>query len=548
METRKQKHIGVIATLLAILLLVAACSSNEPGTSTGQNGKSEGNASGEGTTSVQPEGLPIVSEPLTLTMVAGQSHLHGEWKDKLLWKEAEKRTGIHVEWNLVPNENLQEKKNLLLASGELPDAFYGGGITTQDLVTYGEQGVFIPLNDLIDRYAPNFKKLLEQYPEIRKGLTAPDGNIYSLPKMSINPTHLTSTKLFLNQKWLDAVGLPAPKTTDELYEVLKAFKEKDPNGNGIADEIPLSGADMTSVLRSLAGAWGLNNRGISHANVDFDEQENKLRFVPADPKYKEMMQFLSRLYKEGLLDNEIFTSNNSIITAKIAQDTVGAFMNINTVWAGDKRTIFRGIPEALKGPEGDQLWAGVSPNLQVAGAFVITNENKHPEATMRWADYFIDGDGAVLYWMGMEGVTYEMRDGKYRFVEDIVNNPDGMTLDQAISRELVAPFTSHPIVREERFAWDTGEGLEEVMEAAAWLEPYKPKEVWPAFIFTAEENERIVALSNDIGTYVGEMRAQFVTGKVSVEEAWDEYISTIERMGLNDYMAIYEAAYERYKN
>ncbi|TBL70734.1 extracellular solute-binding protein [Paenibacillus thalictri] len=529
-------------TLFACAAILPACTSAPAGSGSGiagDTGKSADTAKNLNIT-----GLPIVKERISLKMVAAQSPLHGEWKDKLLWTEAEKRTGVHIDWELIPQANLEEKKNLLLASGTYPDAFYGGGISTQDLINYGEQGVFIPLNDLIDKYAPNFKKVAQAHPEIIKGLTAPDGKIYSLPKISINPTHLLGTKLYINQKWLDALGLQMPKTTDELYQVLKAFKEKDPNKNGQADEIPISN-DITGVYRSIAGAYGLNNRGQSHPYVDYDENAKKLRFIPMDPKYKEVMEYLRKLYAEGLIDPEIFTNTVPILTAKITKDQVGAFPSINTVPAGQKRVDFKGIPQALKGPHGDQLWVGIAPSLQFHGAFVITKANKNPEATMRWADYFIDGDGAVLYWMGVEGKTYEMKDGKYRFVQDIVNNPNGLTLDQAISRDLVAPFTNHPIVREERFAWDTGEGLPEVIEAGKNLQPYVPKEVWPAFLYTQKENERMLALSNDIDKYVKEMQTQFITGKAPISK-WDDYVATLKKMGLDEYMSIYLAAYERY--
>lgn len=501
-------------------------------------------AAAEPAPSFNPTGLPIVKERITLKMVAAQSPLHGEWKDKLLWKEAEKQTGIHVEWELIPQANLEEKKNLLLAGGTYPDAFYGGGITNQDLINYGEQGVFLPLNELIDKYAPNFKKVVQAHPEILRGLTAPDGKIYSLPKMSVNPTHLMGPKMFINQKWLDALQLQMPSTTEELYQVLKAFKEQDPNRNGQADEIPMSN-NITSAYWAIAGAYGLNNRGAAHAYVDIEPNTEKLRFVPTAPKYKEVMEYMHKLYSEGLLDPEIFTNTVPILTAKIMKDQVGSFNAGNTVPAGQKRVDFKGLPQALKGPHGDQLWAGMNPTLLTHGAFVITKANKHPEASIRWADHFIDGEGAVLYWMGVEGKTYEMKDGKYRFVQDIANNPNGLTLDQAISRELVAPFTNHPIVREERFSWDTGEGLPEVIEAAGQLQPYLPKEVWPAFLHTQQENERMIALSNDINKYVAEMRTQFITGKAPMSK-WDEYVATIKKMGLDEYMAIYQAAYDRY--
>lgn len=152
MKPTKRRFSSLGTVLCASLVLLAACTN-------GQDTQPAAKAPvKEGDSTLNTSGLPIVKAPLTLNMLAGQSPLHGEWKDKLLWKEAEKRTGIHIEWTLVPQANLEEKKNLLLASGEIPDAFYGGGITSQDMISYGQQGVFLPLNDLIDKYAPNFKK------------------------------------------------------------------------------------------------------------------------------------------------------------------------------------------------------------------------------------------------------------------------------------------------------------------------------------------------------------------------------------------------------
>ncbi|MEK8127202.1 ABC transporter substrate-binding protein [Paenibacillus filicis] len=528
-------HMKSVKTGMAVLMatsVLAACTSKEQA-QPAEAPKKENKLLNE-------TGLPIVKEPITLKMMAGQSPLQGEWKDKLLWKEAEKRTGVHVDWNLVPQSSLEEKKNLLLAANDIPDAFYGGGINAQDMITYGQQGVFIPLNDLIDKYAPNFSKILQKHPEVLKGITAPDGKIYALPKMSSNITHRISSKLFIQQKWLDEAGLKMPGTTEELYEVLKAFKAKD------AERIPMSSTDIGSVIRTLSGAWGLYSRGNANAFVDYDDKAGAMRFMQTDPKYKELLMYLNKLYSEGLLDKEIFTNNATILTAKIAKGQVGGFTNINLVPAGQLKSNYAGLGAALKGPSGDQNWGGISPVLQNQGAFVITKNNKNPEATMRWADYFLDGEGAVLYWMGVEGKTFEMKDNKYRFVQDISNNKDGLTLDQMISRELVSPFSVHPIVREERFAWDTGEGAPEVIQAAKNLEPFTPKEIWPLFLFTKEENDRLRALSNDIQTYVNEMQTQFIMGKVPFSK-WDEYVATIKKMGLDDYMKIHQVAYDRYK-
>src|SRR5690625_3282853 len=99
----------------------------------------------------------------------------------MIWKEYEKDTNIKVNWKMVPHDSLEEKKNLTLASGDLPDVFYSSWINDQDLLKYGEQGVFLSLNELIESYAPNLQKIFEEYPEVKKAITLPDGNIYSFP-------------------------------------------------------------------------------------------------------------------------------------------------------------------------------------------------------------------------------------------------------------------------------------------------------------------------------------------------------------------------------
>src|SRR5690606_24602348 len=103
------------------------------------------------------------------------------------------------------------------------------------------QGVFIPLNDLIDQYAPNLKKLLDENPDIRAGMTMPDGNIYGMPTIydANFPSVLVGSKLWYNEDWLAEIGMEEPQTVDEFYDYLVAVKNTDLNGNGQQDEIPL---------------------------------------------------------------------------------------------------------------------------------------------------------------------------------------------------------------------------------------------------------------------------------------------------------------------
>src|SRR5699024_8838968 len=131
-------------------------------------------------------GFPIVNEPITLKMFAGKSaqNVNSDWNDILIWNEYEKKTKVHLDWvEQVQTESLEEKRNLALTGGDLPDVFYLASVPAIDIYKYGQQNVFIELNDLIDQYAPNLSALMDEYPEIRKGVTFPDGKIYSIPSL-----------------------------------------------------------------------------------------------------------------------------------------------------------------------------------------------------------------------------------------------------------------------------------------------------------------------------------------------------------------------------
>ncbi|MFD0462567.1 hypothetical protein ACFQY9_12540 [Microvirga aerilata] len=191
----------------------------------------------------------IVDKPLEMTI-----HMH--FRDKYVWKddwptakELQRLTGIKLK-NTASNATTisREAFNLLMASGDLPDIVAGNELR-HDFVRYGMEGAFQPLNDLIEKHAPNLKKFLASNPEIKKAITAPDGNIYWIPYV---PDGKYARGWFIRYDWLDKLGLKAPQTVDELYTVLQAFRDKDPNGNGQKDEVPSSSVSRTP---SSNGFW-----------------------------------------------------------------------------------------------------------------------------------------------------------------------------------------------------------------------------------------------------------------------------------------------------
>ncbi|MGG4033103.1 extracellular solute-binding protein [Paenibacillus cisolokensis] len=536
---KRRMALLMLVCAMTIALLSACGGDNEPAPSA-EGGKDGGTEAGS-EPAVKTEGFPIVEEPIKLTFFAGKAaSAPADWNSLPVWQEYAKMTNIEVDFQLTPAESLAEKRNLVLSGGDYPDAFHTARLSTIDLMNYGTQGTFIPLNDLIDKYAPNFKKMLEQYPEVKKGLTMPDGNIYSFPTF-YDPSFksvLIGTKLWYNKSFLDALGLKEPETTDEFYEYLKAVKTGDPNKNGKADEIPYAASNYGSLLDELKGAWGLGNRGNVHPRVDIDPQTNELRFIPTDPRYKEVLEYMNKLHTEGLFVDNIMTIQGPEVNALMDQGLVGASeTNSPHAISGVNIQNFVGAP-TLIGPHGDRIFSRARSPLIDAGAFVITDKNEHPEATVRWIDYFYSEEGSKLFFMGVKDLSYiEKPDGTLEYTEAYQQDPSKFV--SWAGGYYPAMLTAN--------TFKGGEATPESMEAAAKVEAQWPEEVWPAFTYTQEELGRFTPLHTDINKYVDEMTAKFIFGDIPFSE-WDKYVSTIEKMGLDQYLEIYKAAYERYKN
>jgi putative aldouronate transport system substrate-binding protein len=542
MRNKNWVSLTVVAAMTGSLL--SACS-------VGNEGTAETTISQEAdvkeVANLNKTGMPIVKEPISLTFFTGKAATNGNnFEETLVWKEYAKMTNVNVKFQLVPFENLTEKRNLALAGGDYPDAFYSSRVSSADLAKYGAQGTFVKLNDLIDNYAPNFKKLMEKYPDLKKGLTMPDGGIYSFPSF-YSPDFLPmliGTPLWVKQEWLEKLNMKEPTTTEEFYQYLKAVKNTDLNGNGQADEVPYAGEGINPFIEQIRGAWNFGNRGLGHKFVDVDPQSNELRFFRTDPKYKEVIEYVRKLYTEGLIDKEIFTVKTAALYAKGQKGVFGSSINPNPMTQMSQPGYY-GLG-ALKGPHGDQVYSHIKVPVVWPGSFVVTDKNKNPEATIRWIDHLYGDEGATFYFMGVEGQTYrKTADGKLEFVEEITKNPNGLTMDQALAKYITWLGGSYPGYVQEKY-FKGSETLPESMAVGKKAEQYKVKELWNAFNFTQEETEFRSTVGNDIQSYIGEMEAKFISGSAPMSE-WDKYVATVDKMGVDEYMKIYRQAYDRYK-
>ena len=489
----------------------------------------------------------LTDEPITLKMLASVYSLQSDWDEQYIWKKMEELTGIHVEWDQVPMSSFAERRNVLLATNDLPDAIFKAGMNMTLLSSYGAEGTLVDFGQYLDSM-PNYSALLELYPELKRAQTSADGNMYGVPYVGELLSPRISSKLFINKVWLDRVNMEMPTTTEEFHSVLLAFRDMDANGNDDAtDEIPFGGL-VTGLLSALKGSFGIGTRGLAHANVDTDADGN-LRYIPTSDGYRELLGFLHELYVDNLLDSEMFTSTTQSFSAKGETNAFGSFAQINHTFVGTQyMNDFEGIPAALIGPNGDQLYTAVNPMVYTPGAFVITKLNQYPEETARWIDNFYGDEGMKLLFLGEENVTYTTdENGKHSYTDLINANPDGLSIDQAQSKYMVWTGGGNPSIVRENFFFGPAT-LPVAMQATENLAPYIPDTFWESFAFNDEEREFMNSFGSDMQTYVTEMQAKFITGDASLEDDWDSYVSTLEGIGLEEFMTYYGAAMERYLN
>lgn len=521
---------AIILTLSMLFSILAACASSSPSTS---EQPEAGSATGS---NVNKEGFPIVNEPITLTMMAKDAGMKN-WNEMPVIQEMEKLTGIKFDFRNAPLDSFDTKKNLVFASGDYPDVFYAAELTQDEEVRYGGQGVLIPLEDLIDEYAPNIKKILDENPEVRKSITTPDGHIYSLPRIDLSAVWYRGP-MWYNGEFLKALNMDKiPETTEELYTYLKRVKEEDPNGNGQADEIPFSSVKLDDVRMFMLGWWGI------YGEVIYADKDHNVHYTPMQEGYKGYLTFLNRLWNDGLMDKETFSQTDDQKKSKGKNNQLAIFSDFHPYFTlgGDPNPEDE-LMKPLKSEIADSPVYGKHPGLS-RGAFAITSSNKAPEATMRWIDYLYSYEGAVLFDLGPEGMLWKYTDKDNRVKETVPVEGDREEFRATLTPNygIVTPGIVNNDVQK-GLKTDYDEFL--IKENEEKLLPYA-KVPYPLVYLTAEETEEISKLRSDLDTYVKQMEAKFVIGQEPLTN-WDAYVEQIKKMGGERIEEIYQAAYDRW--
>jgi putative aldouronate transport system substrate-binding protein len=491
----------------------------------------------------QEDGLPIVDETLTLTFGGSKSALAPDYSEMELVQQWEEDTNIAITWENLPDQVYQEKKSLMLASDDLPDVLYNSGLTDAEVVQNGTNGTLIPLESLIEEHAPTLSAILEERPDIRAAITASDGHIYTLPSVEELGILQYPNFLFINTAWLDTLGIPMPTTVEEYRDALEAFKTGDPNGNGQADEIPLSFRTDSFCANpwDLVAALGGQPENNDHRIV----RDDTVEFTANTEEYRAGVSALGDWYADGLIDPESFAHDDVAYLAKGKSQTpvLGSFF-----WwelkemVGDDRVDDYAMLGVLEGVDGKL--ASVTNNQEInRGAMAITRANQYPAATMRWADRLFDPVMSAQANWGPIGVTLQ---------EDangmLVQIPAEAGVSEGERRQLVAPGGPKITTTEdfETVVAPEPRAKERQDLVAEFYAPHQANDAYPPVLLSNEELEQVSFPQTDINSLVKEKFASWIANG-TIDDEWDGYVSQLDSMGVDDVIGVYQQAYDRFQ-
>ncbi len=485
--------------------------------------------------------VPVSSEKITLH--AFQFEVDNQAIDFAnLWfyQQLEDTTNVHIEFEEVKEADWTTRLNLMFASGDLSDIVLRGYMDVEEFGV--AQGLLLPLDDYLDEYMPIYAQRLRE-----SGIApnrASDGHIYTVGFLISQNINMNG-HWFINTEWLDALGLSMPETVDELTDVLRVFKNGDPNGNGIADEIPYQATfnDTNNGLYNAFAFWGIP---LNYESYLFIQPEETVRFAAHAPGFRECLEWLHLLYAEGLMDAECITQSSNLWSAKLNRDSGGLF----TYWRLQNTALKPEIaaqfglmlPVAAEGYQ-----PAVSATLErIEFGAALTTANEHIPETLRWLDAQFETETMMVSQNGALGDTLILgEDGRYQVAYVPPDNELYKTVP-VICGQFFAPPAYYESVyvmaphRAEKTAYCQQYEDAGVMEYKSFQ---YLTEIAP---MPAEQNARASRLYTEIDKHMTESMTRFIISGVT-DATWQGFLDALDSLSVGEYVALFQQSYDNYR-
>ncbi|WMT39896.1 extracellular solute-binding protein [Paenibacillus sp. D2_2] len=535
-----KRILSMVLVLIMASALLAACGSGGGKNGSASNGDKNGGASNTPGNAVVEDTsnqygdtgglkLPLVDKPTTVTwMLVSDFQLN----DKLIAKEIEKRTGITVDFQSYSATTYQDKLRLVVASGKLPDIF--SGLRPDELKKIGQQKAVVAINDYADML-PNFKKLyIDENPWVASSYGDENNKLYTWPLYNMNRD--VNHGMMYRKDIFEKNNIPEWTNDEEFYQALKKLKEIYP------DSYPMASKTKENIFSDLSYGWGIG--GLSYPAY-YDESASTWKFAGTQPEHKAMLDFLKKLYNEGLLDQEFLTDTPESWTAKMTTDK--SFVTWD--WIGRMDLFYNQV--SSQNPEYDLRYGNpIGPTGHVRtlpridadfGMAVANNSNK--EAALKLLDYLTSPSGSELITLGVEGVNFNFdADGKpvYPELADLAN-VDIKALEDHYGMWVEGMYLN-PDHRSVYYNYTEKE--QEAQDKILTGNKFEPLD--PVLNLTEDEIATIAELQTSIIKSMNEFNAKYILNKNYGDKEWNDWLTTAEKMGASKYADVYNQAQKRF--
>lgn len=497
---------------------------------------------------------------VTLTVGIPQNGNVSDYDDNAFTKYLEDTVNVDLKFLFFSNARAEYMQQLALMCGaneKLPDVIVGFEFSHYTVNEYGEDGYFIDLTDYIEDYAPNYKKQIEKLDEdtkeyvLEKGKNTETGAYYGMPRVLCEAFDDLQSIMYINQNWLNKLGLKIPTTIEELKTVLTAFKTQDPNGNGQADEMTIVGRD--AFLNYIINAF------VCYSASEFNVTDGQVWDPIKTNEFRQALIYANELVSTGLYD-KLCLSNLTLADQKTIISPVGS---------SSKAGIFVGHHERMTNAATNALDEFVAlPALADAtgkGGYTIVNEPlihwtayitkdcKYPAVAMKFIDAFYEDETITRQRHGEKDVDWVYEEG-----ENVIGSKSytrALNSEAFFSGNCTWCLNACGIMTQENYLLVKDEGEGRIAQASRLAKEQwdiietgtQPKEKASNLTYTKEEYQTREDKAGTVNSYINEHIILFVSGEKNVKDdtTWNEFMKTLDELGRNELLEVCQKAYDR---
>ena len=481
---------------------------------------------------------------------------------RTIFKRLEEKTNVHVEWTAIQADQWGDKKALTFANyKELPDFIFQAGLNDTDLLKYADQGLILNVEEYIEKDMPNLSGIFEAYPEYKAMCEDQEGHIWALPWIEQLGAEKTAIQTigdmpFINTKWMNFLGLEMPGTTDELEQVLLAFKE---HADELQAEFGIEGSiipmsciindgdqDPAILINGFGEGYGDGDRG-RHIAVTNDKQ---VICSAVQPGYKDGIAWLHQLYEEGLIDPEAFTQEWSTYVAKGKSHRYGLLFSWDVANI-DNLQDYEPLPALEKDVKNITPQNGSFTSGFDRGRCVVTGMCEDPDLVCAWLDQMYDPYQSPQNNWGTYGeddefdifVLGENADGEPMLQHAPLGDASPVEVREAecvsgplaILDDYYGVYVTCPDDAQYRLDW-----------IKEYYTPYMIHDyVFPKVLMTMDDTDELTYIQPDLISYINSSKSAFIRDGIT-DDSWNEYVSQVEAYGLEEYLGIYQKYLDAY--